>query len=268
MNSRLVIVVSILAITLGLYGLLQTPQPNQQTDVVKTSVTEEKVKVYIANEDLAKGQQIDRSKVSIEWLTKTQANKKGIDKDVVLAFDSILLARKNIAAGGIIYPEFTIDPQDEQYVDFVTKPGHIPFPLEVESDAVVGGVIHASSLIDLLALSSREQNMATETMVSSRTYTGVSLTPLLLGIKVIKVDVVTEQAIKNSSKPPKIKTTLILELTPKQVATVTVAKKIAQLEVHKSIGNFDKQEMSADAGDVLDDYKSIKEFRANDAKIN
>jgi pilus assembly protein CpaB len=266
MSSKLVIFIALLAIGLGVYGLKLGTAPKPTPQIVQ-HVEEEKVKVYVASSGLEKGQLIERKGVSIEYLTKAQANKKGIDKDTVLALGSILLARKPISQGEIIYPEFTIAPEDDEYVDFVIQPGYIPFPLDVSSSTVVGGIVHANSVIDILALSSRNQNLAANDEISSKGYTGVSLTPILMGIKVVKVNTITEQATKSNVKSVE-RTTLILELSPKQVATMTVARKIAQLEVHKSIGGTDKQSLSADAGDVLEDYKSIKEFRANEAKIN
>jgi pilus assembly protein CpaB len=268
MSSKFVIFIALFAIGLGVYGLKlgSAPKPEPQQQIVQ-HVEEEKVKVYVASSSLDKGQLIERKDVSIEYLSKTQANKKGIDKDAVLALGSVLLARKPISQGEIIYPEFTIAPDDEEYVDFVIQPGFIPFPLEVNPSTVIGGIVHSNSVIDILALSSRNQNLATNEEISSRGYTGVSLTPILMGVKVVKVDKAIEKATKANAKDIE-RTTLILELSPKQVATMTVAKKIAQLEVHKSISGIDKQSLSADAGDVLDDYKSIKEFRANEATIN
>lgn len=268
MSSKLVIFIALLAIGLGVYGLKLGTTPKPAPQIVQHVVEEEeKVKVYFASSYLDKGQLIERKDVSIEYLTKTEANKKGIDKDVVLALGSILLARKPISQGEIIYPEFTISPDDDEYVDFVIQPGFVPFPLEVDPATVIGGIVHVNSMIDILALSSRNQNLAADVEVSSRSYTGVSLTPILMGVKVVKINTVVEQATRANAKSTE-RTTLILELSPKQVATMTVAKKIAQLEVHKSIGGTDKQSLSADAGDVLEDYKAIKEFRANEEKIN
>lgn len=61
---------------------------------------------------------------------------------------------------------------------------------------------------------------------------------------------------------------LILELTRKQVATLTVAKRISEIEVHKSIGEYQKADLHADAGDVLSNFKSVVEYRAESVTIN
>ncbi len=267
MNPRIIIVVAIAAIGIGVYGLLGQSGSTVTQHPVVNPVMEEKIKVYLADKEFMKGEQIDRSKVKIDWLTRNQANLKGIDKNMVLPFDSILLARKVIPSGAIIYPEFTVVPDDNDYVDFVIQPGFIPFPLEVQPGAIVGGVIHNDSVVDVLALTTKGQNLAIVNEISSNSYMGISLTPILMGIKVIKVEEVSEVS-TNPNRTPQKHINLILELSPKQVATITVARKIAQLEIHKSVGELGKHELSADAGDVLDDYKSIKEFRADDAKIN
>lgn len=61
---------------------------------------------------------------------------------------------------------------------------------------------------------------------------------------------------------------IVVELTRKQVSKLTIAKEISKLEVQKSIGDYEKSDLQADASDVLPGFKSIVEFRANDITIN
>ncbi|MGT0150525.1 hypothetical protein ACT691_18330 [Vibrio metschnikovii] len=42
---------------------------------------------------------------------------------------------------------------------------------------------------------------------------------------------------------------------------------LSQLEIHLSTGNSTVSELSANAGDVLTDYKAIQEFRAGAATV-
>jgi pilus assembly protein CpaB len=268
MNSKLVIVIAMCAIGLGVYGLTSSEPEKKVAPAVE--VQEQKLKVFVASQDISKGDEITRDKVSIEWVSVSEANLKGIDKDLVLTFDTINLARNNIIKNRIIYPESVVTPESQEYLDFITTPGFVPFPLEVDTSSIIGGVIHSGTLVDVLALASTQQNMAETERVSQ--FKGITLTPVLMSIKVLRVsannqesEVVNKELAKNKSDN---KALIVLELTQKQVATLTIAKRIAQLEVHKSLGNPTKQQLSADAGDVLEDYRAIKEFRAEEAKIN
>jgi pilus assembly protein CpaB len=263
MNSKIVIVIAICAIGLGVYGLM-SPAPQKPVEPVVTA-QEQKLKVFVASQNIAKGESITREKVAIEWLNAADANLKGIDKDLPLAFETVNLARNDIIQGRVIYPENVVTPESPEYLDFITTPGFVPFPLEVDASSVIGGVIHPGTLVDVLALASTQQNMAETAEVTQ--FKGITLTPVLMSIKVLSVNSSVNTA-SAKDKSDKNTSSLVLELTQKQVATLTIAKRIARLEVHKSIGTPNKQELSADAGDVLDDYRAIKEFRAEDARIN
>ncbi len=97
------------------------------------------------------------------------------------------------------------------------------------------------------------------------TFQSVSISPVLIAVKVLKVEQDITPATKNSSE--KKNTSLILELTRKQVAKLAIAKNIAQIEVHKSLGVKQAEQLHADAGDVLPDYRAIKEYRAGKVSI-
>lgn len=266
MNSKLLALIAFLAIAVGLYGLLQ---PNETVKPAQSNVSTPQpavtYKVITLKSGVNRGDHIVRSNLIIETWPESKANQMGIDKDMTLPETNgeALLARKALAAGDILYPDVLVSPQSQDYLDYVTQANHIPFPLEVSSTAVVGGAVRAGTFVDIMALASTDQNLANETTV--RSFRGVSLSPVLMGVKVLKVEQSHQEATR--TQPASTETTLILELTRKQVATMTIAKRIAQLEVHKSLGKASPKDMSANAGDVLDDYRAIKEFRADSAVI-
>lgn len=266
MNSKLLSLIAFLAIAIGLYGLLQ---PNQSTQPVQTEAStaspEVVYKVITLKSGLDRGETIARDNLIIETWTENKANQMGIDADMAIPETNgeALLARRSLAPGDILYPDAVVSPQSQDYLDYVTQADRIPFPLEVSATSVVGGAVRAGALVDIMALASTDQNLANETTV--RSFRGVSLAPVLMGVKVLKVAQSRQEATRN--QPASTDTTLILELTRKQVATMTIAKRIAQLEVHKSLGKASPKDMSANAGDVLDDYRAITEFRADTAVI-
>lgn len=260
MNIKVVTLVAVLAIFAGGYGLTHqsSAEPSQPVEQKKQ---EQLVKVYVAKHDLAKGESLSRSDVIVEKWKQAKANKFGLDKDQSLVFKTGQLVRTPILAGAVIYPENIISIQDPDYVDFIIQPNRIAFPLETTSDAIVGGVIRTNSHIDVLALTSTAQNLANDRSINS--YKGVSLAPILMNIKVLKV--ATEKVKEN--KEERDKTSLILELTPKQVSTLTIAKRIAQLEVHQTIDNVTAKDLSANSGDVMGTYHAITEFRAGNSSV-
>lgn len=260
MNIKVVGLAAIVAIVGGVYGILHQPQVKKAE--VK-SVQQKTLKIYLSSRTILKGKPITHSDIKIENWPESKAQQFGIEKDMQLNFASHPLAREDIKSDAIIYSENIISEQDTDYVDFVISPGMVPFPIDINSDSVVGGVIRANSLIDVLALASTNQNLANDRSVNS--YKGVTLSPVLMNIKVIKVAV--EQIKNKDGKLDHEQNSLILELTPKQVATLTIAKRIAQLEVHQSVKNATAKELSANAGDVLDSYHAITEFRAGSASV-
>ncbi|MZI96011.1 Flp pilus assembly protein CpaB [Vibrio sp. CAIM 722] len=261
MNIKLVSVFAVIAIGVGVYGVIgqKQPQPHPETQVKE----EKKLTVYLTKSDLKKGHVLTRSDVYLEKWPESKANKYGLDDNLVVNFSGRPLVRRDINSDKLLYRDSLIYQQDPEYVDFVVKPGLIPFPIETNSDAIVGGVIHANSKVDILALASTSQNLANDHSVN--TYKGVSLTPVLMNIKVLKLT--TEKVKNKDQRVNHEKTALILELTPKEVATLTIAKRIAQIEVHLAVKNATAKQLSANAGDVLESYHAVTEFRAASAIV-
>lgn len=274
MRGKIIPVLGIAIIILCAIYILGQPSEkvNPTTVTVEEPVVQErKVRVYLLREDKELGSDITRKDVSINWISEPVAEANAITAELKIDFTKKVLARTNLHEGDILFPESLVTNSDEDYLDFIILPDHIPYPFEVDSNSVVGGVIRESSKIDILALSSNSENLASQEQLSSRSFTGVALTPVLININVLKIETATPDTntVKRQSLGQEVnKSALILELTPKQVATLTVAKKIAQLVVHKSLGIQSRKELSADAGDILENYKAIKEFRAEEARIN
>ncbi|MEZ9417944.1 Flp pilus assembly protein CpaB, partial [Vibrio sp. 10N.286.49.E1] len=86
---------------------------------------------------------------------------------------------------------------------------------------------------DILSISTPD-TLLVET--SSNRKNSVSVTPIVMGVKVLQVN---KQLIEASrTLPESTEIRLIVELTRNQVAKLTIAKHISSLEVHKSIGEY------------------------------
>lgn len=261
MNIKLVSVFAVLAIAIGVYGITHQQQHKETKPAVAKQ--EKRFTVYLAKTELSPKQAVTRSDVYIEQWPEAKANQYGLDSNLSIDFSQNPIARKTIQKNQLVYRSSMIYESDPEYVDYIVDAGMIAFPVDINSDSIVGGVIHSDSKVDILALASTRQNLANGETVNS--FRGVSLTPVLRNVRVLKL---TKHMVKNKDgKVDGEKTSLVLELNPKQVATLTIAKRIAQLEVHQSVKNATAKELSADAGDVLDSYHAITEFRAGSATV-
>jgi pilus assembly protein CpaB len=262
-NSKLVVLIAVLAIGVGLYGLLQKgPEANSSLPTQQAPVPEEQFAVYVIKQSIRKGGEIKRSNLRIEQWPRQKANQQGIDSDQTLPQGHILLARNTMHAGDVLSADNIVTPASDDYLEYATSTGHVPFPIEVRSDSVVGGVIQPMGRVDILALSSASADPISRDDAPS-VVKDISLSPLLMSVKVLKIGALSQGKNRNRTGF----TTLILELTNKQVAKLTIAQRIAQLEVHKSLGKAAAKELSADAGDVLENYRAIHEYRADKATI-
>lgn len=95
----------------------------------------------------------------------------------------------------------------------------------------------------------------------------VYIKPVITGVKVLQVRTSKGDAKTPFNKANDENATLILELTRKEAVTLTVAENIADIEVHKSIGKYDASDLQADSGDILQGFKSVTEYRADETLI-
>ncbi|QIL85354.1 Flp pilus assembly protein CpaB [Vibrio sp. HDW18] len=250
MNSKLLIALAVIVIGIGGYGLLTPPAPVTPAApaTLEVSPPVKQYQVWLAKQSLHKGQLITRAELELQRIDEQQALSLGVSEDIELDFAAEQRIKHDLAAGQVLWPELLVKSDQAAYVDLILSPQRVPFAIQVNPESVVGGVIHPGTLVDILALSSLKQNLATDETV--RSFETVSLTPVLMGVKVLQVN------------QPDQPTSVIVELTRKQVATLTIARHIAQLEIHLSTGDSVASDLSANAGDVLTDYKAIQEFRA------
>lgn len=271
MKSKILMIMSLLLLGVALIGLMTSYLTTQAIE--KTASTTETIsyEVWVTRSAIAVGQKVKREDFRLKTITQEEAFDKGIQADIKLPFVSGMVANTSLSEDQIVMPENITHPDQDGYFNLVMTPGSVPFPILVGPESIIGGVIHSGSKIDVLALTSMSQNLANQSnQANIKDIESISLSPVLMGITVLQVDSAKKDGFadkieKSVNSNENKQVGLILELTPKQVATITIARHIAGLEVHLSTGLTLPSELSADAGDVMPGYRSIREFRAETA---
>lgn len=275
MNLRMLVPLALIAVGAGLYGLsgkLLTSNLPQEEPMAQMSEEseEETVRVWLAKQDLLPGQFVTAEHLQATMVTYSEArlhglneNEEGVIPDVSIDFVNGLVAGSNLKAEQWVTNADFVTPKQNGYIELTISEGMVPYAIEVDPDTIVGGLITHGSYVDIIALSSVSQNLAAESNV--RDFKSISISPVLMAIRVLKVQKEEKPATKVA--PAMTEVSLILELSRKQIAKLVIAKKIALLEIHKSIGVEQAEELQANTGDVLPTYRAIKEFRAGDASV-
>lgn len=266
MKKKVILVVASFAVLFGLFGLAGTLSSSPKSNVQPETKKEVYVSVWRLNKDVYLGDKVERNDIELVRLPEREANALGVAKDMSFDFATGAIYAQNLNAGDLAFKERIIAPDQEGYVDLVIGDNRVPYAIKVQPQSIVGGVITHGTMIDVLALSLPTEFSLETAETQATRKRNMFVTPVLTGVKVLQVNKSVIDATR--STPATSEINLILELTRKQVATITVAKRISELEVHKSIGEYQKSDLHADAGDVLSNFKSVVEYRSSDITIN
>ncbi|OLQ86344.1 Flp pilus assembly protein CpaB [Vibrio panuliri] len=265
MRSKIILLVAVIAIAGGLFGVFFSNTEPSVADMPQ-EVAAEKAVYYksfvLAKERVSKGQVIHNSDFKIVKLSESEANAVGLDDDEVFEYAPGSIYMHDMQQGQTVYFRDIVQPSDSEYVNLIIDKNHVPFPIKVSPTSIVGGVINPGSNVDILALTG--DGKADNEFGATRKE-NISISPVLVNVKVLKVEV--KQVESPYSNNMLDESYLILELNRKQVAILTIAQTISTIEVHKSVGNYPLTELQANAGDVLPDFKAIKELRANKVAV-
>jgi len=275
MKSRLLMYLSLIILGVGLIGiyLLKTAEPAPKNDVPLPVAEvapppEETVQVWKSKADLSKGQFVSRDNFYIEEVPKSQALLLGVDKDIQLDFMDGMVIKKSTSADQPVFPELLAFPNQEGYFRFALEEGFMPVPVAVRASAVLGDVIQAGSIVDILALASPTENLNNSSVV--RDLSNVSLTSVVNGVKVLQVYKKEVDKPKNNGSMVSAilptgqdinMVTVIMQLTKQQAAKVAMARNISQLEILLSSEKTRRSFINIDSGDLLPEAKPVRELR-------
>lgn len=260
MKNKILALFALVAIALGGYGLF-FPKVKDTIAVAPTLEKEKLISIWIAKQTLLKGEKIYHDDLKIRYVPVSEAMENGILDSIELNFVDGMVANNTLLSNEWVMPSDITKPGQDGYVDLIIQPNRVPYPIEVEPEVVVGGIINNGTKVDVLALASINQNLANDSSVASAY--GLNLTPLLMSVTVLQVN-----SVLFGEEEQQTRVNLILELTQSQVAKLTIAKRVAKIEVHKSLLNGDKQSLIADSGDVLPEFNAVKEYRPNQSSID
>lgn len=275
MKSKLLMYLSLIILGVGLIGIYMTkaakPDPvevNYVPEVEEVIPVEETLKLWKAKTDLSKGQFVSRADVFIEEMPKSQAFIVGAEADVELEFVDGMVIKQSVVANTPVFPESLAYPNQEGYFRFALEEGFMPVPVAVRASAVLGDVIQAGSIVDIMALASSTENLNSGATV--RDLSAVTLTSVVNGVKVLQV--YKKEVDKPKSNGSMLATitpsqqdiqqvTLIMQLTKEQAAKVALARSISQVEVLLSSEKTRRSHIHIDSGDLIPETKPVKEFR-------
>lgn len=268
MRSRLAIIIAVFAIGLGIYGIVLQPNKGQQVEKVSSA---EKEAVYVqlwrAKQDLERGTPISAEQVVREQVILNIALEQGVRNDIELDFSPSTLLNRDIERGSLVLPEFQVSKGSAGYIDLLIAEGKEPFPLQVSRENLVEGYIRPGVFVDILAISSPQDNLSDEEEAIE--YTGVHAQHLLRNAKVLGV----EQS-EDSDAPIRAGTQasqeneiiIILEIDPVDIAKLSIAEKTMHLEIYRSY-EYDKP-VKADVRNVIENYSGVSELRGSSRLSN
>ena len=244
MNRRLLLVVAFLLIAGGVYGLLTRNSGDQGDNaVVTSSANEELYSVRVIARDIEKGAFITQSDFRTELITSDNAQKWGVVNKEPFTLVKGSLVAESLKAGDVFPESLVITPDHPEYVDLIITPGMVPYPVEFSGSNGYPMILGPGDLVDVVMISSLNQNLAKKDSVDR--FEGLSVSPLLRARKVLKVGDDGEGVIGEE-----ISTTVVLELSRKEVSQLMLARRVGVLDLHKSTQEPLPQ---VRAGDVLPD---------------
>ncbi|WP_215407459.1 RcpC/CpaB family pilus assembly protein [Vibrio gigantis] len=260
MNSKIILGLAVVAISIGLYGVTQTPS-TKEIPTQSVNQVEPKVLAWQLKRDVVQGDKLVRRDFEAVYFTRQQAGLHGLTEDTRFTWQQSLFAKQALQQGGIVTPELLTSPGQADYLNTVIEPGFVPFNVTVPGEDVVGGTISVGDLVDISVLSAPKQNLANDKRVDDIQH--LTMTPLLAQVPVL--DMVSRQRSVSTLSSEKVtEMTLVLQVTNRQVAQLTIAKRIAEIEVHKSIGEEFSDDLEADSSDVISlsgQRDEIREYR-------
>lgn len=266
MRSRIVLFIAIVALVLGVVGGVQSlndrkPAPEPVAVVEK----EEYITVWLANQDITKGQPLTTAMVTKTQMTLSQAVKHGIKQDVKLDFNPSTLTNRNIASGEAIVTEYQTKQGAPGYVDLLITEGKTLYPLVVSEKNLINDYIRPGSYVDILTVSSPQDNLSGN-IDKPRQFQGVRAKMFLKNIKVLNIGSDSEQPVKARSPSQQNGTiTVVIEVEPDDLARLALAQRTMHIEIYRS-QQYTKPTM-AEVRNVIDNYVGIQEFRGKSSQL-
>ena len=264
MKSKIFLAIAIVAVLVGLYGvagsLVNKPHAKTQENT--------HIQVWQLKENAHSGEIVNRRILSVKQLPKAKANQLGFTENVNLKWAQGAVFRQNLTQGSYISNADIVQPSDAGYIDYVIKENRVAFPVEIDPNTVIGGVLTNGSKVDVLSVIGAKKSSSGFSGSNGKPNNSVYVKPIFSGIKVLQVKKQNKKSNIEDSKKSKNHVVVVLELTRKQAVTLTVAEQVSQIKLDKSVGEYSKADLQADSGDILPHFQGVAEYRADKMQIN
>lgn len=251
MKSKVILVLAIITMSIGLYGILNGPKVAQIDKLPVENHNEEPIPtvvVWVAKNDLPLGSRLNREDLEIQRISQIQADRIGLLKNTEFDFKNKQLINKDILSGDFVTSEDALSSGDEGYYNLVVEEGYVPFNLTIDRADMLGGIISTEDNVDVVSISSIKQNLADSSGIDD--ITTLRMKPLLTNVRVL--DIIKEEKVINLTKNKyKSEVKIVLQLTHRELAKIIIAQRISEIEVYKSIGAEYSSELHADSSDVI-----------------
>lgn len=270
-NSKLIIAVLFVAVLLLVFGAVDFLRPTQ-TIIQAAPVEappEQQFTVWQLEQEAYRGDYTKELPLKRVVLKASEAHAHGINSDVLPELLNTTILRHDKPASSYLYPHDVVQVGDEDYIDFLITPGKAVYPLTISSANLIDGFIRPGDHIDVLAVSSPNDNLASNQNVKK--FNGVKAQMLLEKIKVLSVGDHKTNKKTASSETNRLsarqdqtsdsRVTIVVEVEPKWIPKVTLAQRTMHLEVYKS--QAATMASSTYVSDVIDNYTGVIEMRGS-----
>ncbi|PTQ11990.1 Flp pilus assembly protein CpaB [Vibrio splendidus] len=267
MRSRLVLLVAIAALIVGALGVVDLfksePQSTTTAEVVEEK-NEEHVAVWMTTEPYEKGRAIDAQGVVKQQLPLSQALTVGVREDAQISFAPSTLLNRSLNAGEVVLPEYQVMPGQPGYIDLLVTEGMTLYPLKVSDKNLINDYIRPGTSIDILTVSSPNDNLAGNIDKPKR-FRGVKASMFLKNVKVLNIgnDATGDSSItaRAPSKEDGL-TTVVIEVSPDELPKLALAQRTMHIEIYRS--QTYTQPEYAEVRNIIDNYTGIAELRGNE----
>ncbi|OZS41402.1 Flp pilus assembly protein CpaB [Photobacterium sanguinicancri] len=261
MKQRITYLFALLALGVGLYGVFtELFKPEAPVVVQQQGPIIKKVKVWLATANIQKGQNFNTGLLSSEQRLEEEADFALLD----LPYNQGAVFRHNVKSGEMLTQEDLITPDQPDYIDTIISAGMTPFPLAVEQRHIIAAGVQAGDYIDILALTSLQQNMSSSDRVESPRAANIDVKPLLNRVRVLAVQGKTyddQDLVNYGTDEASTFVTLVLEIPHRFISKMTLARRLSALEIYKSKTN--SRIPNAQTKDILPGYQGIVEMRGS-----
>lgn len=266
MNSKILFLVAFIAVFGGLFGIASNylaspssaPTTIKQPERKKPTVT---YTVWRAKQTLDKGQAITPNQLTRELVSEQQAHDLGINNNISLDFAATTLLNTTIQRGTLVMPENQSTPNQAGYLSLITHDGMTLYPLTVNSNNLIAHYIQPGDFIDIMAISSPNTNLSNATTQISD-FNKVQASLFMKHVRVLSIGNASDDQVNPEvNNTQGMLTTVVIEVTPDDLAKLSLAQRTMYLEIYRS--QHYRHTPDVQINDVIHNYNGVTELRGS-----